>query len=581
MEFSSVDTIWVLLAAILVFFMQAGFTMVEIGFTRSKNTGNLVMKNVLDFALGSIAFWAVGFGLMHGLGGNAWVGGLDFFIRGDYSVEGSFPSAAFILFQTVFCATAATIISGAMAERTKFSAYIFYSIAMSMIVYPISGHWIWGGGWLAERGFHDFAGSTAVHMVGGVAALLGAYMLGPRIGKYDRNGRAQAIPGQSLALGSLGVFILWFAWFGFNGGSTTSATGGETLVSMSSVMLNTNLSACAGAAMCMVLTWIRYGKPDVSMTLNGALAGLVGITAGCDMVSPVGSAIIGALCGIALVYIIESVDKVLRIDDPLGAFAVHGACGALGTLFTGLFSVTPGADGFTLGFFYGGSAQFFLTQLIGVVAVAAWVTISMGVFYFLAEKIIGLRVSAAEEVSGLDMEEHGIPVAYPGLSASGRLTSVIHRDKAAAAEAALKDARMAEVILGDNQVDEPGPRGAKLNRRMTMVSIITRPEKFGELKSAMHAIGITGMTVTKVMGCGVQQGGHEFYRGVEVAGNMLPKIRLDIVVSKVPVRAVIETAKQVLNTGRIGDGKVFTVNVENAVKVRTGEEGFDALQYSG
>ena len=580
MEFSSADTIWVLLAAILVFFMQAGFTMVEIGFTRGKNTGNLVMKNLLDFSLGSLAFWAVGFGLMHGLGGGAWLGGLDLFIRNDYSVEGSFPSAAFVIFQTVFCATAATIISGAMAERTKFAAYCFYSILMSMIVYPVSGHWIWGGGWLAEMGFHDFAGSTAVHLVGGVAALLGAWMLGPRIGKYDRNGRVQAIPGQSLAMGSLGVFILWFAWFGFNGGSTTAASTADDLLSMSSVIFNTNLSACAGASVCMILTWIKYGRPDVSMTLNGALAGLVGITAGCDLMSPVGSALTGAICGVLLVYVVEFADKVLRIDDPLGAFAVHGACGACGTLLTGLFSAVPGENGATGGLFYGGGAHFLGIQALGVAAVALWVLVSMGIVYFLAEKLIGLRVSPAEEIAGLDLEEHGIPVTYPGLSTSGRLTSVLYRNNDAA-EAGLAAAELARVTLREDADDDPEPRDTALKRRMTMVSIVTRPEKFAELKSAMHAIGITGITVTKVMGCGVQQGIAEYYRGVEIASNMLPKIRLDIVVSKVPVRAVIETAKKVLQTGRIGDGKVFTFNVENAVKIRTGEEGFDALQYSG
>ncbi len=573
MQFSATDTIWVLLAAILVFFMQAGFTMVEIGFTRSKNTGNLVMKNLLDFSLGSLAFWAVGFGLMHGLGGNAWIGGLDFFVRNDYSVEGAFPGAAFIIFHTVFCATAATIISGAMAERTKFSAYIFYSIGMSMLVYPISGHWIWGGGWLAEMGFHDFAGSTAVHMVGGVAALLGAWFLGPRIGKYDRNGRANAIPGQSLAMGSLGVFILWFAWFGFNGGSTTAASSSDDLVSMASVIFNTNLSAAAGAAVCMILTWMKYKKPDVSMTLNGALAGLVGITAGCDQVSPVGAALIGAICGIVLVYVIEFIDQVLRIDDPLGAFAVHGACGALGTILTGAFAL----DG---GVFYGGGFHYLGVQVLGVVAVAVWVLIAMGIIYFLADRLIGLRVSPSEEISGLDMEEHGIPVSYPGLSTSGRLTSVLYKNAAAEAEEAMVDATMAEAILADNKEDTPGPKGTSQHRRMTMVSIITRPEKFGELRSALQAIGITGMTVSKVMGCGVQQGHAEYYRGVQIATNILPKIRLDIAISKVPVRAVIETAKKVLRTGSIGDGKIFTYTLENAVKMRTGEEGYDALQYS-
>ncbi|MCC8181331.1 MAG: adenylate cyclase, partial [Planctomycetes bacterium] len=499
------------------------------------------------------------------------------FIRGDYSVAGSFPSAAFIIFQPVFCATAATIISGAMAERTKFAAYIFYSILMSMIVYPVSGHWIWGGGWLSEMGFHDFAGSTAVHMVGGVAALIGAKMLGARIGKYDKNGKANAIPGQSLAMGALGVFILWFAWFGFNGGSTTAASSDGALVSMSSVILNTNLSACAGAAVCMILTWIRYGWPDVSMTLNGALAGLVGITAGCDLVSPVGAAIIGAVSGIVLVYVIEFVDKVLHIDDPLGAFAVHGACGALGTILTGLLSVTPGDDGFMLGLFYGGGASFLWVQIVGVVSVAIWVAVAMGIIYYAADKLIGLRVSPAEEIAGLDMEEHGIPVTYPGLTTSGRLTSVIYNntDAVEAGRAAAKEA-MAKAEAEESITASP----VNGKPRMSNVCIIARPEKFGELKSALQAIGITGVTGSKVMGAGVQQGAPEYYRGVEMATNMLPKIRLDIVVSKVPVRLVIETAKKVLNTGHIGDGKIFVSNVENVVKVRTGEEGYDALQYT-
>ncbi len=572
MEFSAVDTIWVLLAAILVFFMQAGFTMVEIGFTRTKNTGNLVMKNLLDLALGALAFWFIGFSLMHGHGGNSIIGGLDLFTRGNYAVEGSFPSEAFIIFQTVFCATAATIISGAMAERTKFGAYIFYSILMSAIVYPVSGHWIWGGGWLADLGFHDFAGSTAVHMVGGVAALVGAKMLGPRIGKYDKDGKPNAIPGQSLAMGALGVFILWFAWFGFNGGSTTAASTDGDLISMSSVIFNTNLSACAGASVAMILTWMRYGWPDVSMTLNGALAGLVGITAGCDMVSPVGAVVIGAASGLALVYVVEFVDKVLRIDDPLGAFAVHGACGALGTILTGLLAVEGGL-------FYGGGFSFTGVQLIGVAAVIAWVVVTMTIIYWLADRLIGLRVSAAEEVAGLDMEEHGIPVTYPGLTMSGRLTSVIYNANDAV-EAGKAAAATAAAGLPEAELDNAGPRGTKLNRRMTEVTVITRPEKFGALKSAMHAIGITGMTVSKVMGCGVQKGAAEYYRGVEMASNMLPKIKVDIVVSKVPVRLVIETMKKVLHTGSIGDGKIFTANVENVVKVRTGEEGFEALQYT-
>ena len=323
--YSSVDTIWVLLGAALVFFMQAGFAMVETGFTRAKNAGNIVMKNMMDLSLGTIVFWVVGFGLMFGKDINGFIGIPDFFVQGDYSGEGSYPSYAYLIFQTVFCATAATIVSGAMAERTKFISYCFYSVIISAIIYPISGHWIWGGGWLAEMGFHDFAGSTAVHMVGGVAALLGAKILGPRIGKYDKDGKVNAIPGHSLTLGAMGVFILWFAWFGFNGCSTVSATGDETLVSMGSIFVTTNMAAAAASTATMIFTWLRYGKPDVSMTLNGALAGLVAITAGCDVVTPAGACAIGVIAGIVVVLVIEFVDQKLRIDDPVGASGVHGA----------------------------------------------------------------------------------------------------------------------------------------------------------------------------------------------------------------------------------------------------------------
>jgi Amt family ammonium transporter len=560
MEFSSVDTIWVLLGAILVFFMQGGFAMVEVGLTRNKNTANLVMKNLMDFCIGSLVFWFIGFGFMFA-GSGPLIGGLDLFVRGDYG--GSYPSNAYLIFQTVFCGTAATIISGATAERTKFQAYCLYTLLMSMVVYPISGHWIWGGGWLAKLGFHDFAGSTAVHMVGGVAALVGAWMLGPRIGKYDEKGNSSAIPGQSLAMAALGVFILWFAWFGFNGCSTVSATG-DNLVTMSTIMVTTNLAAAAGATVMMILTWLRYGRPDVSMTLNGALGGLVAITAGCDAVSPAGAAIIGGVSAVVLMYGIEFVDKKLRIDDPVGAFGVHGVCGALGTVLTGLFAL----DG---GLFYGGGAAMLGVQILGVAAVAAWVGVAMFIVYSLINKTVGLRVSPAEEISGLDVSEHDIPAgSYPGF-ASGRFISVYKREVGGP--------------RGQANDDSPktSPRAynpkAKTDRKMTKVEIITRPEKFAELKVAMHEIGITGMTVTKVMGCGVQSGAHEYYRGVKMASNLLPKVALEIVVSKVPVETVVETAKKVLYTGNIGDGKIFISDIEDVVKVRTGEQGYDALQY--
>ena len=397
-KYVAADTIWVLIGAFMVFFMQPGFAMVETGFTRAKNAGNIVMKNFMDLCLGSIVFWIIGFGLMFGTDIGGLLGTPDFFVQNDYGA--SYPSWAFFIFQTVFCATAATIVSGAMAERTKFSVYCMYSILISAIIYPISGHWIWGGGWLAEMGFHDFAGSTAVHMVGGVAALVGAKLLGPRIGKYNADGSVNAIPGHSLTLGALGVFILWFGWFGFNGGSTVCATGDDVLTSMGRIFVTTNLAAAAAATATMFLTWLRYGKPDVSMTLNGALAGLVAITAGCDTVSVPGSFAIGIIAGIVIVFAVEFFDQVLKIDDPVGAISVHGVCGALGTLLVGIFAV----DG---GLLYGGGTDLLLTQATGVIAVAAYIGIVMTFVFQIIDKTIGLRVTTREEIAGLDMEEHG------------------------------------------------------------------------------------------------------------------------------------------------------------------------------
>ncbi|MDR3076144.1 MAG: ammonium transporter, partial [Synergistaceae bacterium] len=369
---SSVDTIWVLLGATLVFIMQAGFAMVETGFTRAKNAGNIIMKNLMDFCIGSVAFWVIGFGIMFGTDIGGIIGHPDILVRGNY--DSSFPTYAFLIFQTVFCATAATIVSGSMAERTKFSAYCVYSLLISLVIYPVSGHWIWGGGWLSEMGFHDFAGSTAVHMVGGVAALIGAYILGPRIGKYDEDGKVHAIPGHSLTLGALGVFILWFAWFGFNGCSTVSATGDDTLASMGKIFFNTNLAAATATNAVMIITWLRYGKPDVSMTLNGALGGLVAITAGCDAVSPSGAFFIGLIAAPILVFSIEFIDQKLKVDDPVGAIGVHGICGAAGTIMVGLFAT----DG---GLFYGGGTAMLLTQAIGVVSVAAWVGVTITIVF--------------------------------------------------------------------------------------------------------------------------------------------------------------------------------------------------------
>ena len=565
--YSSVNTIWVLLGAALVFFMQAGFAMCEAGFTRAKNTGNILMKNLMDFCIGTPIFWMLGFGLMFGSAG-ALVGGFDPFVRGDYSAilpEGV-PFFAFFIFQTVFCATAATIVSGAMAERTKFISYCIYSLLISAVVYPISGHWIWGGGWLSQLGFHDFAGSTAVHMVGGVASLIGAKILGPRIGKYDRNGKPRAILGHNLSIAALGVFVLWFCWFGFNGCSTVSMTGDDTLVAAGSIFVTTNMSAAVACVTTMLFTWIRFKKPDVSMTFNAALGGLVAITAGCDMVSVEGAAIIGICAGIVLPLAVEFFDKVAKIDDPVGAISVHGVCGAMGTLLTGLLAV----DG---GLFYGGGPKFFLTQCLGVVSVIAWVAVTMVIIFMVIKHTVGLRASAIEELEGLDIHEHGLPTAYADFSQSTSMTAV-----------AKADAYPEPYVAGESPVPAQVPERAqpaertKSEAKLTNVTVICNQSRFEELKSAMNGIGVTGMTVTQVLGCGIQKGKTEYYRGVPMTMNLLPKVQVEIVVSKVPVAQVVDTAKQVLHTGGIGDGKIFVYDVEDVVKVSTGEHGYDALQ---
>ena len=561
--FSSVDTIWVLLGAALVFFMQAGFAMVETGFTRAKNAGNIIMKNLMDFAIGTPIFWLFGFGLMFA-GTGPLIGGIDFLTQGNYAetLGLTFPTPAYIIFQTVFCATAATIVSGAMAERTKFVSYCIYSAVISAFIYPVSGHWIWGGGWLAQLGFHDFAGSTAVHMVGGVAALIGAKMLGPRIGKYDKEGKPHAIPGHSLTLGALGVFILWFCWFGFNGCSTVSMTGDDSLISAGSIFVTTNLAAATATVAVMIITWIRYKKPDVSMTLNGSLAGLVAITAGCDMVNPVGAFFIGLIAAFVVVFGIEFIDKVLKIDDPVGAIGVHGLCGATGTLLTGLFAT----DG---GLFYGGGVHMLGIQALGVVSVIAWVAVTMTVVFFLIKKTVGLRVSKEEEIQGLDIKEHGIVSAYADfLPMDGH--ALFSPDDFVSVEESVPVAHYPVP-----EAKAPSVPGKKL----TNVVMIFNQSKFEAMKSAMNQIGVTGMTVTKVLGCGVQKGRTDYYRGVKLDDiSLLPKVKLEMVVSSVPVEDVISTAKRVLYSGHIGDGKIFVYDVENVIKVRTGEEGFDALQ---
>jgi len=571
MTFSAANTIWVLLGAALVFFMQAGFAMCEAGFTRAKNTGNILMKNLMDFCIGTPLYWLFGYGIMFGAG-TALFGWIDPFIMKDYShiLPAGVPLWAYAIFQTVFCATSATIVSGAMAERTKFSAYCIYSAAISLFIYPVSGHWIWGGGWLAEMGFHDFAGSTAVHMVGGVCALIGAKVLGPRVGKYGKDGKPRAILGHNLSIAALGVFILWFCWFGFNGASTVGMDSDGLIASASLVFFNTNLAAAVATLTTMLFTWLRYGKPDVSMTFNAALAGLVGITAGCDAVDPFGAALIGLACGFVIVLAVEFFDKVVKIDDPVGAISVHGVCGCLGTVLTGLFAT----GGTTMkGVFYGGGFRFLGIQALGVLATIAWTATVIAVVFLIIKKTIGLRADAADEVMGLDRSEHGLVTAYSGF--------VINPEEGYEAPAEMVPA----VSPAPASADAPAapavrtkPEKAPGEPVYTRVQIICRPASLESLKQAMNKIGITGMTVTNVMGYGMQKGKPEYYRGTPVEVTLLPKVQVDIVVTKVPVSQVVETARSVLYTGHIGDGKIFVQDVENVIRVRTGEEGYDALQ---
>ena len=564
---TNVDIGWTLVGAALVFFMQAGFAMVETGLTRAKNAGNIVMKNLMDFCIGTPIYWFIGFGIMFG-GTGALIGGLDLFSMKstDYTT---------MIFQTVFCATSATIVSGAMAERTKFSSYCIYSALISLFVYPISGHWIWGGGWLAQLGFHDFAGSTAVHMVGGVAAFVGAAILGPRIGKYDKNGKPNAILGHSMTLAALGVFILWFCWFGFNGCSTV-ALSGDGATNAARIFYTTNLAAAMATVIVLIITWVRYKKPDVSMTLNGSLAGLVAITAGCDTVTPVGAALIGVIAGFAVVFGIEFVDQKLKVDDPVGAVGVHGICGCLGTILTGLFAYYDFGNGEKLGLFYGGGIHFLGLQILGVVVVIAWVAVTMTIIFNVLKHTIGLRASAVEEIEGLDIHEHGLASAYADFA----LTSSINNFSGSGTTAIPTELPKKAVPVDDAVPVQVRSETAPIasDTHLTKITIVAKQSKFDDLKDALNGIGVTGMTVTNVLGCGIQKGKAEFYRGVQVDMNLLPKIQVDVVVSKVAPEKVIATAKKALYTGHIGDGKIFVYNVQNVIKVRTGEEGVDALQ---
>ena len=578
MEFSTTTVIWTLIGAALVYFMQAGFALCEAGLTRAKNTGNILMKNMMDFCIGTPCFWLVGFGLMFN-GTGALLGNLDPMILGTYSAENSvvpqtIPLLCYVIFQTVFCATAATIVSGSMAERTNFKAYCIYSAAISLLVYPVSGHWIWGGGWLYQLGFHDFAGSTCVHMVGGLIACLGAWMLGPRIGKYDKDGKAKAIPGHNMTACALGVFILWFCWFGFNGASTVAMDSDAAAYTASLAFVNTNLAAAVATVVAMIFTWIRYGKPDVSMTFNAALAGLVAITAPCDCVSPFAAFIIGLVSGIIVVLSVEFFDNVAKIDDPVGAVSVHMVNGIWGTIAVGLFS--NGGDGVGLGLFYGGGFTQLGTQLLGFASVAVYVLAVMFVIFKLIDKFIGLRVPENVEIEGLDIHEHGLASAYSGFAISDATDmSMSINENTDLGEERYDAASEAKINAA---VKVMTPVESIVSTGIHKVVIICRLSSFDSLKKALNELGVTGMTVTQVMGSGIERGSTERYRGAVVDSTLLPKVKIEVIISRIPVQKVIDTAKKTLYTGHIGDGKIFVYGVERVVKVRTGEENELALQ---
>ena len=547
--------VWYLLGAVLVFFMQCGFAMVETGFTRAKNAGNIIMKNLMDFCIGTVVFFVLGYGIMNSE--NYFFGLIG---RPEYQMFTDFANFDWsnFFFQLVFCATAATIVSGAMAERTKFSTYCIYSAVISAIVYPIEAGWVWNSaGWLAKLGYVDFAGSSVIHMVGGIASVIGAAMLGPRIGKYTKgkDGKVvvNAFPGHSLTLGALGCFILWFAWYGFNGAAASDPT------QLAQILGTTTIASAVATFACMLFTWIRNGAPDVSMCLNASLAGLVGITAGCANVDAFGATIIGLVDGILVVIVVEFIDQKLKIDDPVGAVAVHGCNGLWGTVAVGLFDYNNGV-------FYGGGFHQLGVQVLGVVCIAAYTAVAMTIVFTILKHTIGLRVSAEEEIMGLDIAEHDLASAYADfLPISATTMGGVTTETIDVTD--LRDKKLAPVIGG---AKETGGRYTKL-------TIMCKEDRFAILKDAMSQIGVTGMTVSHVMGCGTQKGKTGQYRGVKIDMNLLPQLQVDIVVSTVPPELVVEAAKKALYTGEYGDGKIFLYDVENVVRIRTNETGIAAL----
>lgn len=550
----SADTIWIAICTVLVFFMQTGFAMLETGFTRKKNSCNVIMKNIMDFAVGSIFYWILGFGIMFGATTGV-VGVIDLFSNGDCSAASqTIPQPVFMAWQLVFCATSATIVSGAMAERTAFKSYLIYSAVMSAVVYPISGCWIWNAnGWLAQLGFHDFAGGTAVHLLGGSAAFAGAAVLGARIGKYDKKKKSRAILGQNIPLAALGAFILWVSWFGFNGGSVVTSESGFDLVAIGSVFMNTILSSSACAVSAMIITWVRYGKSDITMTLNGIVAGLVAVTAGADQLPHYAALLVGVGAAFVMIYGIEFIDHICKVDDPVGAISVHGLCGAFGTIMTGVFSVEKGV-------IYTGRFNFLGVQLIGVLSVAVYGLAAMTLLFVILKHTVGIRVSEKAEIMGLDRSEHGW---------QSNVTDDLISD--------LSDGNAKSVTQID--LSKPIDRSAyKADGKIRKVVILMNSSKFESLKDALDEIDITGMTVTNVNGCGIQKGSTDYYRGSEAKSHLLPKIKVEIVISTVPLGLLVDTVERVLYSGNIGDGKIFVYEVENVIKIRTDEEGKMALE---
>ncbi len=567
---SIVFGIWFLIGAALVFFMQAGFAMVESGFTRAKNAGNIIMKNLMDFCIGTCTFILIGYGLL--LGEDALGGFLGLPTIGIFTDYANFDWSNFV-FNLVFCATAATIVSGGVAERTKFVSYCIYSALISAVVYPIEAHWVWGGGWLAQLGFHDFAGSTVIHMVGGISAFIGAIVVGPRIGKFSRDKKGKvtkvhAFPGHNIVIGALGCFILWFGWYGFNGAAA------ETGNQLASIFMTTTISPAVATVVCMIFTWIAFGKPDVSMCMNAALAGLVAITAPCDVVNALGAIIIGFVAGLLVVFGVWFCDHVVHVDDPVGAVAVHGFNGIWGTIAVGLFATTSAPEAEFNGLFYGGGFHQLGIQLIGFVSIAAWTAVTMTIIFKVIDVTIGMRVSTEEEIVGLDEKEHGLSSAYAGFSIMDTTGNEMLANENT--ELGISEYEAASQAMRDASIQVQS--APDLDTGIHKVSIIARLSRYERLKTELNELGVTGMTVTQVMGCGIQKGAGEKYRGVEVDATVIPKVKVEVVVSSIPVSEVIETAKKALYTGHVGDGKIFVYNIQKVVKVRTGEEDANALK---